>query len=125
MADGYNKHIEEIVDEVAERLAEKARVIEAALIPDGRPLFAEGKSDEARLGEYMMRRGNPQAQYEYLQSLVQSAVASLAEVGVDPASVSPWDIAINYAMIESAELEGMLREETPEEDASFVGTVLQ
>lgn len=106
----YVTHMEEVAVEVAKRLADRMRVIEEALMPDGRPLFAEEKSDVKLCAEYLMRDGNPAAQWEYVNSLVQQASASLAAYNVDPASVHVWDVAFNYAVIESAKLRTKMAE---------------
>ncbi len=104
----YNRYLEEIAEETAEQLEETMQLIEEALMPDGRPLFTEKVSDEARLRDYILRRGNPMAQLDYIRSLVSKAATAMAEVGVNPAATHTFDAAYNYVVIESAELERKL-----------------
>lgn len=101
----FMKEVESIGRQAAEEIAEKLGDIEDFLMPDGRPFLGEAKSDVKRCAEYLLRKGDQNAQYMYVSDRAMRMSASLAELSVDPAAVHVWDAAFNFAVRESAELE--------------------
>ena len=107
----YIDEIEEVVEEVSIWGAEQITAAIDALAPDGRPFGTTKRTEEEKVAEYLVIRGDVAAWQVWLTTKAEEVINQLMMGGIDPmviASIDPIDIALAFAIDYSAEMESKL-----------------
>ena len=111
---------EAVAEIVAERLKELVDDLVDSLAPDGRPLGYEKQSEREQLRDYEVNlRDNREAWALWIRTRVGKIQEQL--MGQPPeiiASISPYDIAIKYALDFERKMEARLAREGRDIDAT-------
>ena len=104
----FIEDMEKIVESVSDWGVEVVVNAVEQLTTDGRPFGAVVMPPEVQMEEYMKMRGNPEAFAKYIDSKARDLITQLIEDGLaeeDIASVHPYNIAIQFAIDWSAQME--------------------
>ena len=110
----FIEDMEALVDKVSDWGVDVILDSVEQLTKDGRPFGAVAMSPEIQMEEYMKLRGNPEAFVKYIDSKARDLITQLMEDGIaeeDIASVHPYDIAINFAIEWSYDMEKKMGEQ--------------
>ena len=112
MAVSYIDELEEVVDIVATWAYEVVEEVITAISPDGKPFGMKPKTQEEKIEEYLVLRGNPEKWGQWITSNADFITKKLRESGVAEdkvLSVHPYDLAIRLAVKYSADMEPLVQ----------------
>ena len=113
MANTFVDELEEVVEEVATRLAEDIANIVDTLAPDGRPFGQELKSTEEQLADYRIIRNDVEAWKVWVsnKALEISTQLKLGAVSEDKVvALNPLRIALAFMLDYSSKMEKLIQD---------------
>lgn len=116
----------EITDQMIRELSNDVELyietVISALMPDGRPLGMEERTQDEELLFYLGLRGDASKWWNWIAERVEHFIA-LASERLPPDKVEklhPWDIVFRFALNYSAKMEQRLRQKIAREGEQFV-----